>query len=181
MTKYLIEGNINFKEELNKLLNSESNEIDESNLCNISGEKLTNYHISLECGHKFNYIPLFNEIYKQKFIFKYYNDNLLNYEQLCKYKEHNYFIKCPYCRNIQFTILPYYEELNFPKAYGINSTDKTLKNQQVLSVTNTKTKMKDDILVIFHTGKCCYNRHVPCKSQTVASIKDTNLEYCINH
>ena len=36
----------------------------------------------------------------------------------------DYFIKCPYCRDIQFTILPYYEELGLEAKYGVNTLDK---------------------------------------------------------
>ena len=43
-------------------------------------------------------------------------------------KELDYFIKCPYCRSIQFTILPYHEELALEQKYGVNSLDKKLPN-----------------------------------------------------
>ena len=70
MSKYTIEGNINFQEELYKLLDEDSD--DEDNLCQITGLKLDDKFVTLECKHKFNYKALYTEIYKQKFEFKTY-------------------------------------------------------------------------------------------------------------
>ena len=58
--------------EFNKLLNEDSNnEIDENNfncneICLISGEKLTENYTTLSCGHKFNYIQIYNEVKSYK-------------------------------------------------------------------------------------------------------------------
>ena len=72
MTKYNIEGGIDFFSELYKSLDIEENnqKIEEdNNLCLITNQPLVDKHVKLECGHKFNYIPLFNDIknHKQKF------------------------------------------------------------------------------------------------------------------
>jgi hypothetical protein len=53
MLKYRIEGNINFQDELYKLLDIESD--DEDKLCQITGMPLTDKHVILECNHHFNY------------------------------------------------------------------------------------------------------------------------------
>lgn len=66
------------------------------NICLISYDELDKNHITLECGHKFNYNSIFNEVYNQKF-----NKNYLEIQKLSKNE-----IKCPYCRNIQRSILP---------------------------------------------------------------------------
>jgi hypothetical protein len=86
---------MNFYEELFKVLsNDEDTNIEET--CLITNEKLEDFHVTLMCGHKFNYLPLFHEICNQK-----YNNN--NYEiQRLGYSQ----IKCPYCRNIQNFLLP---------------------------------------------------------------------------
>ena len=132
MSKYIIEGNINFQEELYKLLDEDSENEDE--LCQITGLHLKDKHVTLECKHHFNYDALYNEICKQKFEFKTYDPNTLTKKDLqkCRDSKLDYFIKCPYCRNIQFTILPYYEELELKKIYGINSLDKTLPNTVIM-------------------------------------------------
>jgi hypothetical protein len=37
----------------------------------------------------------------------------------------DYFIKCPYCRNIQFELLPDLQQEIYPKVYGINTDDRS--------------------------------------------------------
>jgi hypothetical protein len=115
MVKYNIEGNIDFYDELYKSLDIEENnhKTDEDlNLCLITKEQLVDKYFTMECGHKFNYIPLFNDIknHKQKF-----NGFEVSKCQL-KLDE----IRCPYCRNKQKGVLPYYEELLLEKVNGVN-------------------------------------------------------------
>ena len=54
MSTYLIEGGLNFYDELN---NSDCEE-DYDNNCLITNEPLIDKFVKMECGHKFNYIPL---------------------------------------------------------------------------------------------------------------------------
>ena len=56
-------------EQFNKLLleslfEGDSDDEDDK-ICLITGEKLTKDHIKLICGHKFNYMYIFNEIKQQ--------------------------------------------------------------------------------------------------------------------
>ena len=129
-----------FNLELQKMLNEDD---DEDNLCLISSLPLTDKYVTLECNHKFNYEPLYREIYTQKYEFKTYDYSSLNGNNLIKYKlaQQDYYIKCPYCRNIQFSILPYYEELGLKKCYGINSLDRNLPN----SIFNVLPSMKQKV------------------------------------
>ena len=53
MSNYIIEGNINFQEELYKLLDEPSD--DENDICQITGLPLTEKYVILECNHHFNY------------------------------------------------------------------------------------------------------------------------------
>ena len=64
--------------------------------CLISMMPLEDNHVTLECGHKFNYTPIFNEIKAQKYSCNYYET-----QKLLKYQ-----LKCPYCRNVQNSLLP---------------------------------------------------------------------------
>ena len=67
MQKYNIEDNIDFYSELNKLLNEEKSiNKEEENICLISNEKLTTNFVKLNCGHCFNYIPLYIDLVNQK-------------------------------------------------------------------------------------------------------------------
>jgi hypothetical protein len=74
---YEIEGDLDFFKELKNMslpnedasrtsvsLNIEDNSI---NKCLITDERLRKDHITLKCGHKFNYIPLFKEVVFQKY------------------------------------------------------------------------------------------------------------------
>ena len=55
--KYIIEGGIDFFSELYKSLDVEEDVLeDDNNKCLISNQVLTDKHVQLNCGHKFNYI-----------------------------------------------------------------------------------------------------------------------------
>jgi hypothetical protein len=113
MTDYVIEGNVDFYHELyNSLDIDEEYNNDNDNVCLITNQPLIENFINLECGHKFNYLPLFNDIknHKQKFNGMEGSSSKLNMNQ----------IRCPYCRKIQIGILPYYEEMELGKIIGVN-------------------------------------------------------------
>jgi hypothetical protein len=132
MKKYYIEGGLNFYEELYKSLDDEDNQnnIVENKLCLITDEPLTDKYIQMECGHKFNYIPLYYDIknHKQKF-----NSLESNATRL-----HTNEIRCPYCRNKQIGVLPYYPELGLDKVNGVNYTHPSYKQP----LTSSKYKYK---------------------------------------
>lgn len=124
MDNYIIEGNINFYEELYKSLdihNKESETIEgeeDKNTCLISGEKLVEYFVELKCGHSFNYLPLYHDIvnHKKKFNYKESGKSFLGKNQ----------IRCPYCRSVQNELLPFHPSTNVKQVYGVtvNSFDK---------------------------------------------------------
>ena len=190
MSKYTIEGNIDFQTELYKLLDEDSD--DEDTLCQITGLPLTDKYITLECNHKFNYTALYKEIYKQKFVFKTYNPNLLTKKHQLKIRNTkiDYFIKCPYCRNIQFTLLPYYEELGLEEIYGINSINEELSDEECINEVNP-TICQPNIEytfkmygVNFTFGDCCEkinNFGDLCKSNYSTTIPNSQLSYCRYH
>jgi len=116
---YVVEGGINFFEELLKpVTKTEDTEDKEDNndkntLCLITDNPLTEHYVELECNHRFNYLPLYAEVKYQKL-----NKHCLEVSRLTANE-----IKCPYCRKIQRSLLPYYESLDqvAPKIYGVNS------------------------------------------------------------
>ena len=119
MSKYNIEGNIDFFNELYKSLDDGDEEFpDDNNICLITKQPLEDKFVELECGHKFNYIPLFNDIknHKQKFNCMEGGNSKLKLNE----------IRCPYCRNKQEGVLPYYEELYIKKVNGVNFYDPSL-------------------------------------------------------
>jgi len=184
MSKYTIEGNINFYDELFKSLDDTDSD-DDTLLCQITSLPLVDKSVTLECSHHFNYDALYREICRQKFHFKTYDVNTLTKTEKQKFRDStlDYFIKCPYCRNIQFTILPYYEDFEFEKKYGINSLDKSLPNSLLIyndcgsyyGSDNYTFKMYDQL---FKKGQCC---SALCQAKYVAFIPGTTTSYCNLH
>ena len=115
---YNIEGNIDFFAELYKSLDTDDN-TNEENLCLITNDPLTNHFVKLECGHSFNYLPIYNDIknHKQKFNSLEANGGRLKNNE----------IRCPYCRTKQTGLLPYHEELGLLKVHGVNYFDENIK------------------------------------------------------
>jgi hypothetical protein len=122
MNKYKIEDNIDFFAELHKSLYTkeiEEKSEDDNNYCQITNKPLTDKYVSLNCGHKFNYIPIYNDLvnYKTKF----------NHMECLSRKLSTNEIRCPYCRRKQEGVLPYYEELGLKKVNGVNFYDPDYK------------------------------------------------------
>ena len=104
----------NFNLLLAKALKSDENvENIEENCCLISNETLEKNHIKLNCGHCFNYRPLYNEVITQKV-----KVNYLETQKIGRFS-----IKCPYCRYNQKGLLPIREGfklvkyVNYPKSH----------------------------------------------------------------
>ena len=79
---YIIEGPKSFASLLNDDTTDNEEIADDVRCCLISGEPLGINHITLRCGHLFNYKPLYNELIQASA-----ESNLPVYS-----------IKCPYCR-----------------------------------------------------------------------------------
>jgi hypothetical protein len=148
---YEIEGGLDFFKELKNItaepnvtrvpslsLNVEDKPVEK---CLISDEVLRKDHITLKCGHKFNYVPLFKEVLFQKcsmlpknvsskIVTMYikntpqsnvstvmYNSSYNLETTKISYNE----IKCPYCRSITSHILPYYPYPDVSKIKYVNT------------------------------------------------------------
>ena len=192
MSKYIIEGEINFYEELYKSLDeTDSNKNSkEENLCLITGMPLTDRSVVLECNHKFNYSALYKEICKQKYIFRTYNIDTLTKTEYQKFKDANtdYFIKCPYCRSIQFKLLLYYEDSEYELKYGINSLERTQNdNNYLINPFSGYNHQYTSYGYKFQQGSCCKvidvknGLNVFCSSKYSASILEMNKSFCVAH
>ena len=144
-----------FNAELEKLITSNNNHIEDEE-CLISKEKLNDTAIKLECGHSFNYEPLYNEIVKQK---------VLGHRVTEITKLFNHQLKCPYCRNIQNKILPYAPSLNLKKITGVNAPNKwqMLNDRCCYSNNNKRSKYFNTPCNEPCWGKYC-TKHVRLKS-----------------
>lgn len=118
--KYCIEGHIDFYSEINSNEHNNDN-LNYDNICLITNEPLIDKFVTMECGHKFNYIPLYNDLIKQK-----YFTNIMEESRL-KINE----IRCPYCRTISTQLIPFYEnfcimkDVFVRKIIGINNYNLT--------------------------------------------------------
>jgi hypothetical protein len=180
MKNYLIEDNIDFYKLLTETLEKEenTNEISDQNqkFCLITQEPLTKTCVKLKCGHTFNYKPLYNEIYNYN-----YSNMILN---SCK-STFKPSIKCPYCRCIQNTILPYYPEVGVLCVYGINSDDKSFK---LIKDYITNSFVYENT-INYVKGKCCYvdtsnekdTVNEACNNTFVVSHNETQKTYCCQH
>ena len=120
MKKYQIEGGINFFDELYKSLDIQENDNkcdEDNNKCLITNEILIDKSFEMSCGHKFNYIALYNDLLNHK---KKFNSMESSTGHL-KINE----IRCPYCRQKHVGLLPYHEDLNLKKEHGVNYIDLT--------------------------------------------------------
>lgn len=94
-----------------QLIHSTEENNDEQEICHITYDVLDEKHIKLSCGHTFNYLPLYKEVVNQKQSKSVYSNLHLKVHQ----------IQCPYCRNIQNTILPRMRDVS--RVYGVNYPD----------------------------------------------------------
>jgi len=167
-----------FKEMLT-LESDEETGNDDTKMCLISMLPLDNHYITLECGHTFNYDPLFKDVYNHKKKFLRLESRSLKPNEL----------RCPYCRNIQTKLLP----LNpgSPLIYGVNSLNSKLDTM------TRKMRYWQLYYKIFHTytrGMCCYGMtkysivkegfyetDVKCLNTKVKYNNINGLVYCAGH
>ena len=197
MSNYKIEGNIDFYKELYESLDNNSddeNKEEQKKVCLITGSELTDKFVTLDCSHTFNYNSLYTEVCKQKFEFNSYTSDVLSNTDFRKMRESNidYYIKCPYCRKIQFNLLPYYEELQLPKKYGVNTTD---TDYRVVRTSYHQAYLSNGSYVFnvyghtFKKGTCCKfttvnNKEIPCYNlySTEITAPDGSIKtFCPNH
>lgn len=100
-----IENNLTIFNDLLKENFDDKNE----NICLIDGLVLKTNYITLDCNHKFNYLPLYNEIVYQK------TKKILDNSRL-RLNE----IKCPYCRKITNKLLPFFKYYEIEQIKGVN-------------------------------------------------------------
>jgi len=126
---YDVEDGIDFFKELQNILkpsdvcSNKVNEIvshvhpviiQEDDLCMLSKEPLDNTQIKLDCGHRFNYVPLYKDVCHQKSnSSQMYDITTLGAGQ----------IKCPYCRAKTSRLLPFIVCNGVKRTYGVNAPE----------------------------------------------------------
>ena len=98
--KYEIEDDLDFFAALKSMQQPDPDPAEQSheNTCLITNDPLNAFHVTLVCGHKFNYEPLYQEVIRQKGRLGMHN----YYERIGMHQ-----IKCPYCRTFTNQLLPY--------------------------------------------------------------------------
>ena len=191
---------MNFYEILSEELSNTPSANYKENICLISKESLQDNFITLNCGHTFNYLSLYNELLKQKT-----NPNMFEILSI-KINE----TKCPYCRQITPKILPFIDisgvklvkGVTSPKTYAmklndcewvfLNGTKKGTQckcsaikseigtycklHETIISKTKTKTKTKtnadaDATSTIDATLATAEELTTICKKYTIPMLK----------
>ena len=159
--------------------------IDEDNTCLITNENLRDNNIELNCGHKFNYEALYNEVVYQK------TRKLLDNAQL-KINE----VKCPYCRIITNKLLPFYKYYSVKQVRGVTYPEEYcmkiyecdhVKNGKKCTKAGCKTEngifcnkhlvtTKEDEIILKNENKDVFNYYK--KKKMVELKKILNLNHC---
>ena len=147
----------NFQTELMKAICQHDTENINYKVCLISGSSLEDEYVELACKHQFNYSSIFHEIFKQK-----KNPSSLETQKLTKYQ-----IKCPYCRNIQYGLLPYCKKFNKKEIY-INWPPKHSYSQYKCQAIIKTGKRKGQKCDIYCVGEHCY-KHGKHKNRKICN------------
>ena len=125
---------------------------DESNTdknCLLTKEALDDIHVTLNCGHKFNYIPLYKEVVIQKTSAGmttngYYNSCALRLNEF----------KCPYCRRVQDKLLPFLNYDNIKRLRGVNGPESLCMKSRMCEHVETASKRKNTKKKISDSCEC---------------------------
>ena len=128
-----------------------------TNICLITKEPLEPNHITLSCNHKFNYVPIYNEVVNQK-------NKQNNIYEIAKLLSNQ--IKCPYCRAITNKLLPYI-------AYPSVKLIKNVNSYVTTSYNNNPEYFLD-------APKCSHNTKNPCQKYGVY-YEAENILLCPQH
>ncbi len=130
----------------------------DDDICLITKDKLQPNHITLNCKHKFNYVPLYHEVVNQK-------NKQNNIYETTKLLTNE--IKCPYCRAITYKLLPY---IPYPSVKVIKNV-----NSYINSVYNSKPEY------FLYAPKCCHNNtQIQCQKYGIYYEKE-NILLCPQH
>ena len=159
---YVIEDNIDFFAELNKLnISEQENQTKENNdnMCLLSHLPLTTHNITLPCNHSFNYIDLYNEIVAKRLKYNNYDQDKLQDNQT----------KCPYCRVIHNGLIPYIQLDGVKQLKKVNSPYEYVFDKYKIKCSYLLKSGKNK-------GQCCGLNGIKIK------LCDNNeYELCITH
>lgn len=171
---YIIDNNINFYEELYKSLD-EPEPTSEIETCLITNLPLTENYVQLECKHKFNYVPLYNDILIHKKTFNRLERRMLDARE----------IRCPYCRNIQKTLLPFYKMDGIKEEHGVNYFDETLAVKKTYNSSEFSGYFQGTCAYVGtatnNDGENAIIQNVCCQNNQVKKLDLDDKTYCMFH
>jgi hypothetical protein len=134
----------------------------EMNQCLISLEPLIDKFVTFSCGHKFNYMPIYNAVNN------YYVKEIKHANKLV----------CPFCRSVQSMLLPFYGTTVFPLAPAVKGI-----NFRPCSQPNCKRPVIEEYLVDpatneFYQNLCQVHQRMQekkYKSENPVTITDENF------
>lgn len=159
---YTIEDNLCFLDELAKTL--KDSPVEEKEVCLISGAELEKKYVTLNCGHKFNYKDIYNEVVYQK-------KTNLDPRKLAISE-----LRCPYCRFVQPKLLPQFK--GFSKVTGVNAPEK-----YCMYMFKCTYKDRNNVLCDLPCNDDFCNKHkkikpkCACKTKTGTMCKNGGDEY----
>ena len=157
----IIEDDLDFYKELN---NIDTEYDDKIEYCLLTKLPLDKNKIKLSCGHEFNFVPLFNEVCKQKC------KSSTSYLETTKLKYNE--IKCPYCRQKQQKLLPHVKvSSNISYISGVNRPERMCMSFHTCEYVFKSGKHKGSYCAnhAYHDVAGCF-----CKThQTIISKKST--------
>ena len=152
------EVNFNIKDIISTFSKEHDENKENSKLCLITGEKIIDPHVTMKCGHTFNYVPLYKDLINQKTKFQILDTDKLGLQV----------VRCPYCRSKQDSLLPFYDLPEVKKIHGINWLDEE-------SMKNTYCKGLCEFVSPYLDGNYLY-----CVNNYVIKMSD-GKSYCLYH
>jgi hypothetical protein len=161
---YIIENNIDFFSELkNELINNNTDD-----MCLLTHLPLQENYITFNCGHKFNYLPIYAEICNQK------KENYLETTRLSINQ-----IKCPYCRTITNKLIPYIEHKDVDYKRGVNYPSRycmSLYSCQWMKMGKKEKTLCNKGAFKGEYGTYCSHHHNLCKNKQERHAKKHQIE-----
>lgn len=127
-------------------------------LCLITQVPLHKDHVTLICGHKFNYDAIFNDVYNHKKKSHDLETTRLKGNQ----------IRCPYCRNIQHSVLPCPDGKK--QVHGVNMDVIEHGNHYMLAMQTPAMYWYN--YKHFAKGYCCHG------IKNITEVSSTHVEIC---
>lgn len=160
----ILKNLLNTSETNNDKYNNYNENQNQNDICLISQERLQYNYIILDCGHRFNYESIYNEMVYQQ------TKKILDNKSI-KLNQ----IKCPYCRSITNNNLPYFKYYNLKKITSLNNYNRfSILNQDISNNQCNKN--------IQNINRCNYiNKFKQCNNIGCIENNDINICRCNKH